>query len=211
MSRSCIIGPFFKISNSQFDTPELNRISIIAESLIKGTQLKWHDEPGTYRYMYQIIWDKDRKITKVKDNSNIFPIYINGSIFKEISENENIQFTITDGDEVGYCATIRLIRNKFSSSGPQSTSWVDIPICCTNILIDNGRSVNGYTWSSFDNSVDINSPIDKVEGIESIKYFGDNIYALLNSNNAITSGNWKRGDILANIGNDTSWEIKIIK
>lgn len=211
MSRSCIVGPFFKISNSQFDIPELNKISIIAESFLYSIPLKWYNETGTYRYMYQIIWDKERKITKVKDNSNIFPIYINGSLLKEISENENIQFTITDGDEVGCCATIRLIRNKYSSSGPQSTSWVDIPICGTNILIDNGRSVNGYTWSSFDNSVNINSPIDKVEGIESIKYFGDNIYALLNSNNAITSGNWKRGDVLANVGNDTSWEIKIIK
>ena len=130
--------------------------------------VKWFEKDGTYRYYYQILWDRDRGLMKTSSSTNTsesintinwYPEQVNMSndVEKITDENsEQISFTFSPGvlldmseETNGNCAMIRLIRYKNVIEGllyKSSYDYVDVPVCGSRYLYDNGISVCGYKW-----------------------------------------------------------------
>lgn len=89
--------------------------------------------------------------------------------------------------------------------------YVDIPICGTNFLYDNGIAINGFAWRQITSNNQ--NPFEEyvIQGnsnIDSVDYRGDNIMCRLEgTNQGNSSSQWKKGDILVNMGTTTSIEI----
>lgn len=135
-----------------------------------------------YTYTYYIFWDIKRNIQMYSSPQSINAPNNDGS------SNLSRYFTIVGpnaANDYGLQTILRLVRN--------DSEYVDIPLCGTKFLSDNGNAVNGYIWK--ENIPIMNNPINPIGSIE---YTGQNI--ILKANNVPTSGSWKKGDIVINAG-----------
>ena len=192
----------------------------------KNENVKWLGENGTYRYYYQIVWDKDREIMKTSSSTNTsesinptnwYPEQVNMSndVEKTTDENsEQISFTFSPGvlldmseDTNGNCAMVRLIREKVndnSNSNQLEFKFQDVyvPVCGSRYLYDNGISVCGYKWSDPFQFLLLETS-DK--NMEMLRIIDGNVECFTKREGGITpTSRWKRGDVIHNISNTPS-------
>ena len=186
--------------------------------------VKWFEKDGTYRYYYQILWDRDRGLMKTSSSTNTsesiniinwYPEQVNMSndVEKITDENsEQVSFTFSPGvlldmseDTNGNCAMIRLIRYKNVIEGllyKSSYDYIDVPVCGSRYLYDNGISVCGYKWQEYD-SIILNETSDK--NMEMLRIIDGNVECFTKREGGITpTSGWKRGDVIHNISNTPS-------
>lgn len=108
-----------------------------------------YTDTNTYTYFYQIIWDLSRTLVadlngyddartvygdRFKFSNNVLqPEKDQSGVLIQIFEYESDSETL-----------IRLFRE-----GPDGIKYVDVPLCGTNVLYDNGKTVCGYRWQAY--------------------------------------------------------------
>ena len=177
----------------------------------------WLGEKGYYQYHYQILWDETRDIKKIENTSNvyksIFTTNWHGNIVPQLepSYNENKE-TLPQGVLLGLneningnCTMVRLFREHFLNENLTERSkleYVDIPVCGTQYIYDNGVSVCGFKWQECNsNSLPLNDTSDK--NIEMFRIIDGNVECFTKDNFMPSSG-WKCGDVIHNISSNPS-------
>ena len=79
----------------------------------------------------------------------------------------------------------------------QYTHYVDVPICGTKHLYENGISICGYKWQKLTEGI-----LSGNTNIKSISYKGNNIEC--RSTTCPSVGSWQDGDIVYNMGTGTN-------
>ena len=174
----------------------------------------WYLTGATYRYYYQILWDKNRNIkkTSTSGSQSTFPIQwynSDGSI-----TNSNLILTGSNGvlltmleDACGNSSMVRLIREKvIGDSNLNNLEFeaqeVYVPMCGNRILYDNGISVCGYKWSE-PFQFTLLETCDK--NMEMFRIIDGNVECFTKREGGITPTiGWKRGDVIHNIGSTPS-------
>ncbi len=215
-SRRCDIGTQFKI-NAQFSiqSPDTNSNFILQVN----SGVAWVCKNlGYYTYDVQIYWDRTRGLIYSKDGEYIFKLnnYKTQQRTIDFSETASIDghlyhpgaiIRVTNSEFISG-SYLRLIRKRYSDSNCSSlieSHTVDVPLCGTEYLYDNGESINGFKWNKITDPILF--PTNPIHGAH---FIGQNIICHT-TQNTTTGNGWKKGDLLLNIGNDTSWEIKIVK
>lgn len=122
----------------------------------------------------QTIWDKKRLIgssTLTLGNFNLGEIGSNPNMGKPQGLLLNIGTNSYDGpsDGNGNQVVIRLMRAR--TSGNTAYHSIEIPVCGTRFLYDNGLSVCGFKWKQ-ETSI---APLTVNTMIQSIHFVGDNV------------------------------------
>ena len=153
----------------------------------------------------QTIWDKKRLIgssTLTLGNFNLGEIGSNPNMGKPQGLLLNIGTNSYDGpsDGNGNQVVIRLMRAR--TSGNTAYDSIEIPVCGTRFLYDNGLSVCGFKWKQ-ETSI---APLTVNTMIQSIHFVGDNV--VCKGTACPTVGEWTVGDIVYNTGtasNNAMW------
>lgn len=96
----------------------------------------------------------------------------------------------------GHTCSFRLYRGRKDSGNVRYTHYVDVPICGTQYLYENGISICGFRWKELTDGLMVGNA-----DIESICYKGKNIECKAPS--SPTFGIWQNGDIVYNTGNSS--------
>lgn len=150
----------------------------------------WNEKTQSYSYRASIIYDTVRRI----GTGNA------GSIAINATQGKSVIITLSNADVTcGKQAMVRIHRENGSVK-----QYVDVPMCVAANCYDIGKSINGFKWKTGDGNIQF------LSSIVSLEYRGDNIIAWSTAKITDTTG-WKRGDIIYNVGTDTSWSMQIIK
>lgn len=137
LSPHCKIKANFTVET---DITIVNPTASITFAIMTNDGIKWCETAGDYKYSYQEIWGRvnGREIA-VSD-----PVAINDDALSVTTAG--VLFTL--GKDSDSCeGLIRLYRTKTEDDN-ESTCYVDVPLCGTQYIYDNGISVCGYKWSS---------------------------------------------------------------
>lgn len=214
-SYKCSVGTDFNI-NAQFSvqTPSVFHGFVLQ----KNSGVEWEYKHGYYSYDIQAYWDLKRELLYSNNGEQIFELqdYVTHNRAMEISEeiqNDKVStpgVLIRIGNSEFRCGTnLRLIRKRFDNQACTTlleTQIVDLPICGTEFLYDNGLSICGFKWHQPKDSAEISS----TNSFTKAHYARDNVICHTSTNTHRGNG-WQQGDMLLNIGNDTSWNITVIK
>ena len=100
---------------------------------------------------------------------------------------------------------VRLFRESTKESNGEIQifyEYVDVPVCGTQYLYDNGVSVSGYQWKSEGaSSLFLQNTSDK--NLEMFRIIDGNVECFTKDNFTPGSG-WKRGDVIHNISSNPS-------
>lgn len=152
----------------------------ISGSCQVNNSANWLIESGKYSYSFLILWDRQRNIVEtfsgdLKNNKNFgFPLpfpqenKVGGPVVLSLTTSTDgggvlLKFTV---DVFDYEMMVRLFRNKVDDGGHLiSRSYVDVPVCGTRFLYDNGISVCGYKWKAVEELPDVEncSNIDAID------------------------------------------------
>lgn len=123
----------------------------------------WVGEPGEYVYCFQALTDKTRKIGWPENTPMLVPFFTAEKTDNVIDISQRLM-TVGSGQDSrtvyagvlfrlqsSINAIVRLIRLR---KQPQPTGayyeFVDVPVCGTPFLYDNGLSINGYAWREYE-------------------------------------------------------------
>lgn len=203
LSGNSLLKPNFHIVRNHV----VNNTQFMRGSGMANGGVKWFLDNETFHYRMQTIWDRKRLI-----GSSFFTV---GSFELGITDTEtnepkgfliNIAAHPLDGssDGNGSQAVIRLIRSQTSGSANNIPAYhsVEVPICGTRFLFDNGLSVSGFPWVSENALVELT--VNTM--ISSIHFIGDNV--ICKGSSCPTVGDWTIGDIVYNTGttsNNAMW------
>ena len=177
----------------------------------------WYLGGGTYQYYYQIIWDDERGIKKTSSDRTqcVFPIqwYITETDrpnSKLIPENSTGVLLSMTEDINANCSMVRLIREKvLNNEDDNIIQFVDVPVCGSRSLYDNGISVCGYKWSSIqetdNDKPSINEVLNEIsdKNMEMLRIIDGNVECFTKRADGITpTSGWKLGDVIHNIGSN---------
>jgi hypothetical protein len=234
LSNQCMITNKYQLESSF----TIKNIKAPAVSLVmKNENVCWMEDSGFYQYCYQIIYDKSRKISSSlstqppTSQSNGFITYYIGP--NQHSQDNAVDLVKYDGNnKIGVLIRLsnmidfdghfllRLFRKgriMTSSLTVFKYHYVDIPVCGSEFLYDNGISVNGFVWEEInvvDNTIDYGlAPFNSLvitgsNNIVRVDY--KNGLAECRLDNTIaspTSSLWKRCDVLYKLGGSPSIEI----
>lgn len=197
LSGSSLIKPNFHIVHNHV----VNNTQFFRGSAMDNNNIVWFLNSGTYNYRMQTIWDRKRLIgstTLALGNFNLGRIDSFTGKPKGLLLNigTNSYDGLSDGN--GNQTIIRLIRTHTSGN----TNSVEVPVCGTRFLYDNGISVCGFKWQS-DSQIE-ELPVNTM--IQSIHFVGDNV--ICKGTACPTVGEWTVGDIVYNTGtasNNALW------
>ncbi len=184
LSRCSLIGSGFEIDGN-FKIRSLTDLQIKPVAMLNGGVL-WRGASGKYSYSAQVLLDKRRSIG----------LGVNNISFWEADHTEDSSVIKKDGNGVlinlGKSIgryMLRLVRMCYDDF---TYKYVDIPICDTTYLYDNGLSVNGFNWIKCDdeNFVIVN-PL-----VESFEYRQGNVNVVVSGNLSPDDSNWENGDII---------------
>ena len=148
----------------------------------------WQYLDGEYYYKAHAIWDHGRQICNtVRDLGNCTLSYASNGLL----------FNIVNGDTCGRRTNFRFYRGKKDGNNIQYTHYVDVPICGTKHLYENGISICGYKWQKLTEGI-----LSGNTHIKSISYKGNNIEC--RSTTCPSVGSWQDGDIVYNMGTGTN-------
>jgi len=151
----------------------------------------WLGNTDSYNYKTQTIWDDKRKI------ANNVSDFGNGPI--SVTQGKGGIFIPVASLQARNCI-IRFYRKRTNQSTMQE--YVDVPICGTSQLFDNGISICGYKWKPIpsDNSFE---SMSQHNILEKISFEGNNIKCV--GTNLPLFGKWEKGDIfIQNNGNNVT-------
>ena len=173
--------------------------------------INWDYNTGYYTYDCQVVWDADRELVWAKNGQPLIRMNNHG--------HGNTVYNVKGGNGIllilgqnGLNFNLRLIRTRYSDSActdAVETHFVDIPICGTVNVYDNGLSICGFGW----NKVHAGSPSPAITGntgLAAATFNGSNVVCY-SSNNTTQGQGWKTGDMIVNTGDLSSWTMKIVK
>ena len=204
LSQHGTISAGFKVEK-EFTLSNLN--APVVNPVMKNGTVPWLISNGTYKYSYQILWDKQRKILGTKNGSQMFDIssYGSGSISSDnslqLNDGQCALIVLDSAEPVGGKTMIRLYRIKMKDDG--SGADPSSIMCGAACFYDNGLSVCGYKWQP------ATMPLAGVTGVESLTYHDENVDCRIANNTPGQS--WKHGDVLYNTLLNSSWDLKIVK
>lgn len=199
LSGSSLIKPNFHIIHNHV----VNNTQFFRASAMANNNIVWFLEKGAYHYRMQTIWDKKRLIGSSTLTLGDFNL---GEIDTYTKKAQGLLLNIGansyDGpsDGNGNQVVIRLMRAR--TSGNTAYHSIEIPVCGTRFLYDNGLSVCGFKWKQ-KTSI---APLTVNTMIQSIHFVGDNV--VCKGTACPTVGEWTVGDIVYNTGtasNNAMW------
>ena len=199
LSGSSLIKPNFHIVHNHV----VNNTQFFRASAMANNNIVWFLEKGAYHYRMQTIWDKKRLIGSSTLTLGDFNL---GEIDTYTKKAQGLLLNIGtnsyDGpsDGNGNQVVIRLMRAR--TSGNTAYHSIEIPVCGTRFLYDNGLSVCGFKWKQ-ETSI---APLTVNTMIQSIHFVGDNV--VCKGTACPTVGEWTVGDIVYNTGtasNNAMW------
>lgn len=199
LSGNSLLKPNFHIVHNHV----VNNTQLLRGSAMANGGVKWFLNKGTYQYRMQTIWDRKRLIgstAQVLGNFNLGDINSETGLATGFLLNFGAHWLDGPSDGNGNQAIIRLMRAR--TSGNAIYHSVEVPVCGTRFLYDNGISVCGFKWQS-------DSKIDELTVntmIQSIHFIGDNV--ICKGTACPTVGEWTVGDIVYNTGtasNNALW------
>lgn len=181
--RSTISGGFEIDSRFSVGSVPASQISPIA---MLNENVLWRGGNGEYSYIAQVLFDAPREIGL--DAVDISFWEASGSKVNVNVEVNQKGVLINLGKSSGRYL-LRLVRMR---SDDLTFKYVDIPICGTTYLYDNGLSVNGFKWTDCDdwNAVVVNSTI---EGFE---YNSGKVRVFASGRLWPIGDGWKKGDVV---------------
>lgn len=196
LSGNSLIKPNFHIVHNHV----VNNTQFFRGSAMPHSNIVWFLEKGAYHYRMQTIWDKKRLIGSTAmdlefDSKKEFYL---GEIDPNTNFPQGLLLNIGtnsyDGpsDGNGNQVVIRLMRAR--ASGNTAYHSIEIPVCGTRFLYDNGLSVCGFKWKQ-ETSI---APLTVNTMIQSIHFVGDNV--VCKGTACPTVGEWTVGDIVYNTG-----------
>lgn len=196
LSGSSLIKPNFHIVHNHV----VNNTQFFRGSAMPHSNIVWFLEKGAYHYRMQTIWDKKRLIGSTAmdlefDSKKEFYL---GEIDPNTNFPQGLLLNIGtnsyDGpsDGNGNQVVIRLMRAR--ANGNTAYHSIEIPVCGTRFLYDNGLSVCGFKWKQ-ETSI---APLTVNTMIQSIHFVGDNV--VCKGTACPTVGEWTVGDIVYNTG-----------
>ena len=179
----------------------------------KNNGLIWLGASGLYLYYYQIIWDNERNIIATFNSSQLHEIpTLYGDPLNFTQNQEGAALISFSTDVNNHDFMVRLYRR---CSTDATTAWktVDVPVCGSQILYDNGISVCGYRWNDLNENILQTLPFYSDNDFDRITYQGDSIMCRKKTKNTIDTNRvaFKAGDVLVNTGAATNWTIVTIK
>ncbi len=199
LSGSSLIKPNFHIVHNHV----VNNTQFFRGAAMANNNIVWFLEKGAYHYRMQTIWDKKRLIGSSTLTLGDFNL---GEIDTYTKKAQGLLLNIGansyDGpsDGNGNQVVIRLMRAR--TSGNTAYHSIEIPVCGTRFLYDNGLSVCGFKWKQ-ETSI---APLTVNTMIQSIHFVGDNV--VCKGTACPTVGEWTVGDIVYNTGmasNNAMW------
>lgn len=181
--RSTISGGFEIDGRFSVDSVPASQISPIA---MLNENVLWRGENGEYSYTAQVLFDAPREIgLDAVDISFWEASGSKGNVNVEVNQKGVL---INLGKSSGRYL-LRLVRMR---SDDLTFKYVDIPICDTTYLYDNGLSVNGFKWTDCDdwNAVVVNSTL---EGFE---YNSGKVRVFASGRLWPIGDGWKKGDVV---------------
>ncbi|WP_314791285.1 glycosyl hydrolase family 28-related protein [Tannerella forsythia] len=133
-----------------------------------------------YTYTYQILWDARRHIATSGTNTIMYTPTKGGLIM----------YFDSNFSSIGFQTLIRIFRESANSN-----EYVDVPICGTQYMYDNGDSICGFKWTSYTVKPELSNCITPIGVIE---FRGKNL--IMRSLTIPSSGTWENGDIVYNAG-----------
>lgn len=181
--RSTISGGFEIDGRFSVDSVPASQISPIA---MLNENVLWRGGNGEYSYTAQVLFDAPREIGL--DAVDISFWEASGSKVNVNVEVNQKGVLINLGKSSGRYL-LRLVRMR---SDDLTFKYVDIPICGTTYLYDNGLSVNGFKWTDCDdwNAVVVNPTI---EGFE---YNSGKVRVFASGRLWPIGDGWKKGDVV---------------
>lgn len=181
--RSTIIGGFEIDGRFSVDSVPASQISPIA---MLNENVLWRGENGEYSYTAQVLFDAPREIgLDAVDISFWEASGSKGNVNVEVNQKGVL---INLGKSSGRYL-LRLVRMR---SDDLTFKYVDIPICDTTYLYDNGLSVNGFKWTDCDdwNAVVVNSTL------ECFEYNSGKVRVFASGRLWPIGDGWKKGDVV---------------
>ena len=179
--RSTISGGFEIDGRFSVDSVPASQISPIA---MLNENVLWRGENGEYSYTAQVLFDAPREIgLDAVDISFWEASGSKGNVNVEVNQKGVL---INLGKSSGRYL-LRLVR---MHSDDLTFKYVDIPICGTTYLYDNGLSVNGFKWTDCDdwNAVVVNSTL------ECFEYNSGKVRVFASGRLWPIGDGWKKGD-----------------
>lgn len=181
--RSTISGGFEIDGRFSVDSVPASQISPIA---MLNENVLWRGGNGEYSYTAQVLFDAPREIgLDAVDISFWEASGSKGNVNVEVNQKGVL---INLGKSSGRYL-LRLVRMR---SDDLTFKYVDIPICDTTYLYDNGLSVNGFKWTDCDdwNAVVVNPTL---EGFE---YNSGKVRVFASGRLWPIGDGWKKGDVV---------------
>lgn len=181
--RSTISGGFEIDGRSSVDSVPASQISPIA---MLNENVLWRGGNGEYSYTAQVLFDAPREIgLDAVDISFWEASGSKGNVNVEVNQKGVL---INLGKSSGRYL-LRLVRMR---SDDLTFKYVDIPICDTTYLYDNGLSVNGFKWTDCDdwNAVVVNSTL------ECFEYNSGKVRVFASGRLWPIGDGWKKGDVV---------------
>lgn len=181
--RSTISGGFEIDGRFSVDSVPASQISPIA---MLNENVLWRGENGEYSYTAQVLFDAPREIgLDAVDISFWEASGSKGNVNVEVNQKGVL---INLGKSSGRYL-LRLVRMR---SDDLTFKYVDIPICGTTYLYDNGLSVNGFKWTDCDdwNAVVVNSTL------ECFEYNSGKVRVFASGRLWPIGDGWKKGDVV---------------
>lgn len=200
LSGNSLLKPNFHIVHNHV----VNSTQLLRGSAMANGGVKWFLDKGTYSYYMQTIWDRKRLIgcnsLSLGDDFQLGEINSESKLATGFLLNFGPHPFDGPSDGNGNQAMIRLMRAR--TSGNAIYHSVEVPVCGTGFLYDNGISVCGFKWQ-LDSQID-ELPVNTM--IQSIHFVGDNV--VCKGTACPTVGEWTVGDIVYNTGtasNNALW------
>ena len=181
--RSTISGGFEIDGRFSVDSVPASQISPIA---MLNENVLWRGGNGEYSYTAQVLFDAPREIgLDAVDISFWEASGSKGNVNVEVNQKGVL---INLGKSSGRYL-LRLVRMR---SDDLTFKYVDIPICDTTYLYDNGLSVNGFKWTDCDdwNAVVVNSTL------ECFEYNSGKVRVFASGRLWPIGDGWKKGDVV---------------
>lgn len=181
--RSTISGGFEidgRFSVNSVPASQISPIAMLNENVL------WRGGNGEYSYTAQVLFDAPREIgLDAVDISFWEASGSKGNVNVEVNQKGVL---INLGKSSGRYL-LRLVRMR---SDDLTFKYVDIPICDTTYLYDNGLSVNGFKWTDCDdwNAVVVNSTL------ECFEYNSGKVRVFASGRLWPIGDGWKKGDVV---------------
>lgn len=181
--RSTISGGFEIDGRFSVDSVPASQISPIA---MLNENVLWRGGNGEYSYTAQVLFDAPREIGLDAVDISVWEASgSKGNVNVEVNQKGVL---INLGKSSGRYL-LRLVRMR---SDDLTFKYVDIPICDTTYLYDNGLSVNGFKWTDCDdwNAVVVNSTL------ECFEYNSGKVRVFASGRLWPIGDGWKKGNVV---------------